>query len=342
MPSIQTPGARRAHRARRARLVCAFLASLFSGCAVPRSGPATIQVTSSLDGASQPAILSIPAHHSGDPRPLLVLLHTWSADYRQREFAAACQPLCDARRWILLRPDFRGPNRTPAAAGSELAVRDVLDAIDAVRRRAWVDRRRIYLVGTSGGGHMSLLLATRAPQLFAAVSAWVPVSDLAAWHAEIDVPGGKWRRYARDLERVCGGPPGASPAVDARYHARSPLPHLAQARGLPIDIATGLDDGHLGSVPIRHSLRAFNALAVANGAAGQQFDTVEIEAMTRTRQVPAGLQYRGPALAGRRRPVLVQRDAGPVRVTIFAGGHEGDMPAAIEWLATHRRAVGGG
>ena len=47
-----------------------------------------------------------------------------------------------------------------------------------------VDPSRVYLTGTSGGGYMSLLLAGRSHKAFAAVSAWVPISDLIVWYKD--------------------------------------------------------------------------------------------------------------------------------------------------------------
>ena len=58
-----------------------------------------------------------------------------------------------------------------------------MDAIAYARSTTAVDARRIYLIGGSGGGHMALMMAQAAPELWAGVSAWVPISDLAAWHA---------------------------------------------------------------------------------------------------------------------------------------------------------------
>ena len=93
----------------------------------------------------------------------------------------------------------------------------------------------------------------------------------AAWHAFC---AGKGYRYAKDVEACLGGPP--APEREAEYRKRSPLFSLAQARGLPIDIQSGIRDGHGGaSVPIDHSLRAFNALAVpASILGGWLWDTV--------------------------------------------------------------------
>jgi hypothetical protein len=62
-------------------------------------------------------------------RPLLVALHSWSNNYRQKESVIYAE-WCIANDWIFIHPNFRGPNNKPEATGSELVVGDVLSAID--------------------------------------------------------------------------------------------------------------------------------------------------------------------------------------------------------------------
>jgi hypothetical protein len=298
-----------------------------------------IHFVSRGDGSLQPAAFYDSGASSA--RPLLVALHTWSFDFDQ-EMSVPYARWCIDHDWALVAPSFRGPNNRPAATGSELAVQDVLDAVEWARAHAVVDDRRIYLVGVSGGGHMTLLTlalgsamcagagasaAGRAPDLWAAASAWVPVSDLAAWHAECRAAG---RPYADDLERSCGGAPGDSPAVDAQYRDRSPLTHLRPDTALPLDINAGIRDGHGGSVPISHTLRAFNAVA----APGDRIAEADIRHFVEHATVPPGLH--GAAddpLYGEKR-VLFRRTSGSARVTIFDGGHEIIYEAALHWLGS--------
>lgn len=49
--------------------------------------------------------------------------------------------------------------------------------------------------------------------------------------------------------------------VDKEYRDRSPLTYLAKAREVTMHINAGIHDGHTGSVPISHSLLAFNEVA---------------------------------------------------------------------------------
>ncbi len=293
------------------------------------------EVTSTLDQAAQPVRYFAPENPES-PIPLLVLLHTWSGDYRQTGFVEDCLQQSVGRGWALIHPQFRGPNVRPEAGGSDLAVQDVLDAVDWISRQTRIDPRRIYLVGASGGGHMTLLMAGRHPERWAAASAWVPIADLAAWHAESVT---RKQRYAEDVEKLCCGVPGASAKVDAEYRHRSPLTWLPHAKGVPLDIEAGIHDGHSGSVPISHSLNAFNVLAIANGKPDLQFADADILSMVEQQRVPEPLAFQGESPAVRKHKILLQRSAGPARVTLFEGGHEGDMTAAIDWLAGHQKSV---
>ncbi len=289
----------------------------------------TVTLASSKDGAEQKAVFYTPSESGDSLRPLLVALHTWSGNYDQG--LGYLGPARD-RGWVLIAPDFRGPNQRPEACASELAVQDVLDAVEYAKRQARIDAARIYLVGASGGGHMSLVMAARAPKVWTAVSAWVPISDLAAWHAQNSQRGG---HYSQMLERVCGGAPG--PQTEKEYAARSPLFGLAAAAGLPLDINVGIHDGHTGSVPVSQSLNAFNVLAEANGLADRRLSPQAIDFMTKQQAVPPELAAEREDDPERTRAVLFRRAAGAARITVFEGGHDSEVAAALNWLARQRR-----
>lgn len=307
---------------------------------VERSEGEIVSIVSSVDGVAQPARWWAPAaarrsagSTPGSPVPLVVGLHGWSSGYRNSD-GAEFERLARARGWAAIFPNFRGPNKHPGACASDAAVADLLDAVAFARRTASIDGSRIYLLGASGGGHMALMMASRHPSIWAGVSAWVPITDLAAWHPEVERLEAQ---HARDLEQICGGPPGASASVDAEYRRRSPLPFLSRAAGLPIDLNVGIHDGHRGSVPISHTLRAFNALAMANGVPLAQLAGADIAWMVDKAEIPPAL--RAPVKdATYEKPVLLRRTAGPVRLTVFDGGHEILRDAAFEWLSRQRRA----
>lgn len=290
-------------------------------------GVQVITVRNTIDGVDEP-VWFLP-NPSADPAPLLVHLHSWSA----RLGEAALARDCAKRGWAFLSPNFRGPNNRPEACGSRVAIQDVLDAIAHARRATKVDPRRIYLIGGSGGGHMALMLAQAAPELWAGVSAWVPITDLAAWHAFSRKQGS---RYHTMMEQACGGPPG-TPATDAEYRARSPLFHLARAKGVKIDLQVGIRDGHEGSVPVSHALRAFNTLVRVNGHDARALSDADVTVITAQARLPDALAVEKVDEPNRRRAVLFRRAAGPVRLTIFDGAHESDFAPAVRWLAEQAR-----
>jgi poly(3-hydroxybutyrate) depolymerase len=291
-----------------------------------------ITITSTLDRTPQKSQYWAPEVAQTQPRPLLVMLHSWSADYRQK--ADAWMKEAVARDWIYIHPNFRGPNNRPQACGSKLARQDVLDAIDDAIGRFKVDESRVYLAGTSGGGHMTMLMSAYYPQRFSAASAWVGISNLADWY-RFHVKDGKPGGYAQMTAKSCGGAPGFSAAVDSEYKARSPVFHLHRVGDLPLDLNAGVNDGHTGSVPVRHTLRAFNV--VAKAGKHPLVSAREMTELWEQRKLTTPLESDQVVDKSYGRQLHLRRYAGPARVTIFEGGHEGIAHAGCEWLAVQKR-----
>lgn len=295
---------------------------------------AKFHVTSSIDSSLQPVYLTLPpdVKSLADAPvqykvPVLVSLHSWSATLEQRH--DELQRLAHDRGWYFLQPNFRGINQTPEACGSRLAQQDILDAVDWALANYPIDAARVYLSGNSGGGHMTMLMAARYPDRWAAASAWVGISDLTAWH-EKHADG----KYGAMLRKCVGGRPGTSDAIAKELHDRSPIHFLYQVGELPLDISAGIHDGHTGSVPIDHSLNAFNA--IARGLGQQLISPDEIKQLLRKdgrlESPQPGDELYDPMLG---RQVYLRRSAGNSRVTIFEGGHEGIARAAMSWFEQH-------
>jgi len=221
---------------------------------IPGLTLAEATIPSSVDGAEQPVVIGVPDDYDpGEPTPLLVGLHTWSADYRQRVEPYGGEAA--ARGWLMVLPHFRGPNKpsnpnVTQAGGSLLAQHDIIDAVEHMAQAYNVDRDRIYLTGDSGGGHMTLLMAGKYPDLWAAVAAWVPVTDLREWW-EVQ------NAYAADVEAITGGRPGESPEIDFEYLRRSPRTFMPNLAHLPVLLAHGDRDP---VIPVEQSWRTFRAL----------------------------------------------------------------------------------
>lgn len=261
--------------------------------------------------------------------PLLVGLHTWSSDYRQTGSSLPYQQWCRQEGWHFIHPNFGGANRTPKGMGSESAVADVVRAVAWAKEHAAVDGDRVYLVGVSGGGHMALLMAGRHPEIWAGVSAWCGISDIARWHAECRAEE-RFGKYAGNIEGALRGAPDTE---ERRREAarRSPVTWLGNAAGVALDIQAGVDDGRSGSVPFAHSLRAFNAVAPEEA----RLSEAEVERFYSTREGPGG----APVTEGvyGKRKVVFRREGAQARVTIFEGGHEILHRVALNWLAQQRK-----
>jgi len=287
-----------------------------------------VLIASSLDGTQQPCYVALPEQHDpAKPAPLLVSLHSWSGDLEQRK--PLLEQLAGNEGWICIYPNFRGRNDNPQACGSLAAQQDILDAVDWAKQTYKINSRRVYLTGASGGGHMTMLMVGCHPDVWTAASAWVGISDLASWHSKHAGDG-----YGEMMRKVCGGAPGDSDAVDRQYRLRSPLTHLHRAAKVALDISAGVHDGHTGSVPVRHSLDAFNEIAKA--AKGNPISEAEIQQISRKDgrlDKPTASDMVTDASFGR--AIYLRRHAGRSRVTIFEGGHEGIESAAFAWFAKH-------
>lgn len=128
-----------------------------------------------------------------------------------------------ARGYIVIAPEYRGSVGYGEAlydaidyGGAE--VDDVVTAVEVLGDRyPHVDRSRIAVIGWSHGGMIALLSAARNPDLFTAVAALVPVTNLfhrLAWK------GVERQRQLIDPQNRLGGTPAEQREV---YRERSPL-----------------------------------------------------------------------------------------------------------------------
>jgi dipeptidyl aminopeptidase/acylaminoacyl peptidase len=288
----------------------------------------TVRIVSSADGTRQPALF----FDSGSARdkPLLVVLHSWSADYRQH-FSIPYGVWAVRNDWVFIHPDYRGAFTNPRATASEAAVQDVLDAVAYAREHARVDASRIYLAGFSGGAMMALVMVGRHPHIWAGAVAWVPVYDLVQWYY---TTRGSRHDYSGHITRSCGGPPLEGTPARRECRKRSPSMYLDNARKekVRVYIATGIQDDF---VPPSHSLRAFNDLARRRDRIADK-DIMYIDARHR---LPPGMSgvYTDSLYADAGVELLWQRYSANAVLKIHQGKHDVIYNAGLLWLSRQRR-----
>jgi predicted peptidase len=310
-------------------IFCLSICLLLNGCNESRETTSTssypsqvkkITYLSSADNTYQPALFYTPKTTTA--RPLLVALHSWSNDYLHKLQIPAAE-WCIENDWVFVHPNFRGPNNNPNATGSGLVIQDILSAVEYAKQKANIDQKRIYLIGASGGGYTALLIAGKHPEIWAGVSAWCPIFDLKNWYYECL---NTYPQYSDNIVNSCGGTPETGSPAEHEYITRSPSSYLHNATQLKIDISTGINDGHNGSVPVSHALLAYNSLVV---------DKIPIETInyiTNNATIPDELKqtYSDPDYP---RQILFRRQSQNARITLFDGGHEILFEPALKWLS---------
>jgi poly(3-hydroxybutyrate) depolymerase len=285
-----------------------------------------IVVTSTADGEEQPVMWLPP---SGDgAQPLLVVLHSWSTGHLQHQSIPYAR-WAEAQGWAAIFPEFRGTFDRPEATGSDLAVQDVLDAIDHAVDEADVDADRIFVTGFSGGGMMTLLMAGRHPDRFAGAAAWVPVHDLIDWYG-YNIEHVDDSPYPEEIEASCGGDPTEDEEARASCEHRSPLTHVDGARdaGLPIYLGHGIDDD---IVRPDASLEVFDALADPEDRHDDEHHAAVFE--HEVPDEPADDHDVGTFFRDGDPEVLYARRSGPVTLLLFDGEHDMVYHPALEWMA---------
>ncbi len=283
-----------------------------------------VEISSTMDGDQQPAIFQ--ANPTTEAAPLVVSLHTWSGGFDQKDTLAW---MCAEQGYHYIHPHFRGPNNTPDACGSPLAIQDIEDAIAFACSQVRVDTQQIHIIGASGGGYATLLAYTECRFPVRSFSAWVPISDLVSWYYE---SVGREQKYAKDIAMVTA-PESIS---DESYQLnseeawkRSPL-----SRSIPVDlrkdsklfIYAGIHDGYTGSVPITHSLTFYNHVVEGFGDAKEQISEATQLKLVASRNTD--LRHPGEKEHG---AVLFERQfRNQVRIQVFEGGHEMLIDRAME------------
>lgn len=165
----------------------------------------------------QPLQLGNPGSH-----PALVWVHENIRGHLYEHYIPYVRE-ATARGYIVIAPEYRGSVGYGEAlydavdyGGAE--VEDVVTAVEVLGDKyPHVDRGRMAIIGWSHGGMIALLSAARHPDVFTAVAALVPVTNLfhrLAWK------GVERQRRLIDPQNRLGGTPAEKRDV---YRERSPL-----------------------------------------------------------------------------------------------------------------------
>lgn len=281
-------------------------------------------IQSSLDANLQKAMF-LPS--SGDVKqPLVVSLHTWSGDYRQKDPLAE---MISEKGWNYIHPDFRGINNHPDACGSEKVIPDLEDAIQYAIQHGNVDPDNIHVIGTSGGGYATLLMYMKTSLDVRSFSAWVPISDLVDWYWECESRGLK---YAGDILLCTGSQDSVLDIEEAK--ARSPYfldTPLTKRKNSILNIYCGIHDGYTGSVPITQSINFYNKLVRdMNGKQKALVSREDALFMLSHRTFKPTVD--APQILPEGRRIHYQKKFQSINLTIFEGGHEILPGAAMEEL----------
>lgn len=271
-----------------------------------------VEIPSTMDEELQPAYFK----SSDETAPLIVSLHQWSATYENFDPISSMIIEDD---WNYIRPNFRGPNNNPQAGGSEYVISDIDDAIAYAIEHGNVDEDRIYIVGTSGGGHAALMHLMTSDVEVSGYSVWVPITDLIAWYGESRL---RETKYAEEILQITDSEEDRLNVIEARR--RSPMYQETPTEKFEetqVQIFAGVDDGYDGTVPIGHSISFYNKLVNDLDYGEENLIPYEIETQLLYTQTLYELDDYDFEMLGTR-SIIYQTQTENVSLTIFEGHHE--------------------
>ena len=243
-----------------------------------------------FDGTKIPALLYRPRDiASGEKLPGLVHVHGGPTGQWFRGFDPFAQFLVD-RGFVVLEPNIRGSTGYGAQfrdaalkdwGGADLE--DVAAGAKYLGSLPYVDRDRLVVFGGSYGGFMTLIAATKKPELWRAAVSWVGISDLhRMWDesrehfryflreqmGDPEADRTLWRdrsavefadRLSAKLLLVHGVNDPRCPVAQSRIF-RDKLRSLGRREGEDFEYVELADEGH-GSADIEQKIRTFSILA---------------------------------------------------------------------------------
>lgn len=269
-----------------------------------------VEIESSIDKNVQKSYFY--KSKSKESEPLIVSLHTWSGYYNQHDDLAE---ICKQKDLNYIHPDFRGANLTINACCSELALKDIDDAITYAIKNSNVDTTKIYVIGVSGGGYATLSTFMKSKHNINKFSAWASITDLIAWYNESKIRNNKYAQNILD----CTGSENGLNFENAKQ--KSPLYWKTPANKLQsskLFIYAGIYDGIQGSVPITHSINFYNKL-LTDLEVPDSLNYVSITEKLNLLEKREPLGEFGNIAA---RKIYLKKDFENVSLIVFEGNHE--------------------
>lgn len=179
---------RRAVRAGRAAVTAMTCFTLTAcGSSLPRNretlpGTYRVKMRESAAGSRRRYLVHVPAgYRTGQPLPLVVVLHGAFSSGREMELVTGFSDLADREGFLVAYPNGIGLaglfQHWNAGFCCAKAMRDHIDdvgfvarVVDEVAARLAVDLTRVFLVGNSNGGMLAYRIAALRPGLVAAVA----------------------------------------------------------------------------------------------------------------------------------------------------------------------------
>jgi len=281
-------------------------------------------VKSSMDSTMQ--VFYYGKSTSNKPAPLVVQLHSWSYSADSLK-TIELDTEARTKNYNYIFPDFRGINNQPKACCSEFVISDIDESIDWALKNMNVDKKRIYVIGYSGGGYATFAMYIKSRHSIRSFSAWVPISDIVAWYGQSLE---RKNQYASQIIKCLG----ASAVFDTlKAKERSPLywiTPLKKRRNSTMQIFAGIHDGFTGPIPISQSVNFYNKLLSDFKVkdSSKYVKNEDLKFMLEEQTFPSS----NSANKIGNRAIYYQKSTKNVTLTIFDGGHEMLSKQALEYI----------
>ena len=281
-------------------------------------------ITSSMDGVTQVFYYSKSTGNKSEP--LIVQLHSWSYPADSLK-TIGLDTVANTKNYNYIFPNFRGVNNQPKACCSEFVISDIDESIDWALKNMNVDKKRIFVIGYSGGGYATLAMYMKSRHHIRSFSAWAPISDIVAWYGESRE---RKNQYAFQIIKCIG----ASAIFDTlKAKERSPLfwtTPCKKRKHSTLQIFAGIHDGYTGPVPISQSVNFYNKLLFdfKERDSSKYVKNEDLKFMLEKQTFPSSSSNKKIG----NKAIYYQNASKNFMLTIFEGGHDMLSKQAVEYI----------